>query len=113
MFFDWPLPKLLEYGTRPPSTQKISKVPDWPPLNTKIILSSEQILYQNSQGLSQILVLRGASLGLSQICVEGGQVPYSNNLGGASKKTPCRRHIFITFTNLKRILDIYEIIKIT
>ena len=52
VFFDWPLPKLLEYGTRPPSTQKFSKVPDWPPLNTKIILSSEQILYQNSQGLS-------------------------------------------------------------
>ena len=63
VFFDSPLPKLLEYGTRPPSTQKFSKVPDWPPLNTKIILSSEQILYQNSQGLSQILVLRGGQSG--------------------------------------------------
>ena len=52
-------PKLLEYRTRPPSTQKFSNVPDWPPLKTKIIVITEQILFQNSHGLSQILVLRG------------------------------------------------------
>ena len=98
----------------PPQHKNLAKSQTGPPLNTKIILSSEQILYQNSKGLSQILVLRGGQSGtLLNFCVEGGRVPYSNNLGGASKKTPCRRHIFITFTNLKRILDIYEIIKIT
>ena len=64
-------PILLEYGTCPPSTQNFAKSHTGP-LNTKIILSSEQILYQNSQGLGQVLVLRGASLTLNQICVEGG-----------------------------------------
>ena len=64
-------PILLEYGTCPPSTQNFAKSHTGP-LNTKIIFSSEQILYQNSQGLGQVLVLRGASLTLNQICVEGG-----------------------------------------
>ena len=44
VFFLLALPKLLEYGTRSPSTQKFSKVPEWPLLKAKIILSSEQTL---------------------------------------------------------------------
>jgi len=59
------------------------------PPQQQIIPISELILYQNSQALSHILLFKGVSLGLSQICVEGGRVPYFNNLGGGgSKKHP-------------------------
>ena len=70
-FFTCP-PYIVRVWNSSPINTKFLQSPILAPLNTKIILCSEQILYQNSQGLSQVLVLRGASLTLNQICVEGG-----------------------------------------
>jgi len=84
-FFTAP-PKLLKYGTCSPSTQKFSKAQTGPSSTPKYFYVQNRFSTKTTKDIAKFWYQGGASLRLSHVCVEGGQVPCSSNLGGGAVK---------------------------
>ena len=81
-------PILLEYGTRPPSTQNFCKVPYWPPSTPKLFYVQSRFCTKTAKDLAKFWYWGGPVWDLIKFVLRGGEFHTLTIYGGASKKHP-------------------------